>query len=440
MTAHPTPTPVAVSGDRLMASLAAVNRFGATAAGGAERVAWTEPEVEARSWLADECRKLGLVVDQDEAGSVWALHPDAPEDPGSLIVMGSHLDTVPDGGRFDGALGVMAGIEVLRAALEVNASGARRLALVCWTDEEGVRFGMGMLGSRSVSGLVTTAELATATTHDGVPLTDVLLRHGLDPTRVPDAARRRARIGAYLELHIEQGPALDRSDQPVGIVSGIVGVSNWRFTSEGMANHAGATMPADRRDALIPIAAIAMAAQHAMRSREGLVATVGEATVVGGASNIVPGLARCTLDARSLDPATLDAGVAEILDAGRRSAADNRCALGMFETKRMPPALVPPGMQDLLEAAARAEGFDAPRLPSRAAHDGQNLAEASVPVGMVFVRSRAGISHAPQEHSADEDCVAGARVLGRGALELAAGLEATGTLDFVATAPTGERA
>jgi len=418
-----------------MRDLAAVNRFGRTPVGGAERVAWTEAEVAARSWLADECRGLGLAVEEDEAGSVWALPVNAPAEPGSLLIMGSHLDTVPDGGRFDGALGVIGALEVLRSALEAGSPEARRLGLVCWTDEEGARFGIGMLGSRSVAGLVTPEEIEGAAATDDTRLADVLRGHGLDPARVPAAARRRARIGAYLELHIEQGPELDRADKPVGIVTGIVGVSNWRLTSEGMTNHAGATMPADRRDALIPIAEVALAAQRAMRSRDGLVATVGEATVIGGASNIVPGRARCTLDIRSLESAPIEAAVAEILEAGRRSAADNGCALHTTETKRMPPALVAPGIMAVLEAAARAEGLDPPRLPSRAAHDGMNLAAAGVPIGMVFVRSRGGISHSPAERSTDDDCATGARVLARGATELAARLERTGTLE-----PAGDRA
>ncbi|HXG26138.1 MAG TPA: Zn-dependent hydrolase [Candidatus Binatia bacterium] len=428
MTALSRPAPVSVSGERLTADLAAVNRFGATAAGGAERVAWTEPDLAARTWLAETCRELGLVVEHDEAGSVWALPSEAPNGPGSLVLMGSHLDTVPDGGRFDGAVGVTGALEVLRAALEAGVPEARRLGLVCWSDEEGARFGMGMLGSRSVAGFVTPAELEQAVDNDGVRLVDVLARSGLDPARVPEAARRRAQIAAYLELHIEQGPALDRAGLPVGIVTGIVGVSNWRFTVEGVANHAGSTMPADRHDALIPVAAIALAAQSTMHAQHGLVATVGEATVVGGASNIVPGLARCTLDARSLDPGLLDAGVAAILEAGRRSAADNGCTLHAYETKRMPPAIVPPEMLERLDAAARAEGLDPPRMPSRAAHDGQNLAAAGVPIGMIFVRSLAGISHAPQERSTDEDIAAGARVLARAALDLARTLDATGAL------------
>jgi hydantoinase/carbamoylase family amidase len=426
-----------VSGERLVRDLAAVNRFGATAAGGAERLAWTESEVAARRWLVDTCVACGLRVEEDEAGNVWALSEDAPAEPGSLVVLGSHLDTVPDGGRYDGALGVVAALEVIRSAREARIPEARRLVLACWTDEEGARFGIGMLGSRSVAGLMTPGEIEAGVANDGSRLADVLHGYGLDPARVPDAARRRVRIGAYLELHIEQGSVLDRSHRPVGVVTGIVGVSNWRIYCHGVANHAGATMPADRHDALIPIAEIALAAQRAMRSREGLVATVGESVVLGGASNIVPGRARCTLDVRSLDPASLAGAVTEILDVGRRSAAENGCVLRTEETKRMPPATVAPEILAALEAAAQIEGLDAPRLPSRAAHDGMNLAAAGVPIGMVFVRSRGGISHAPEEFSTDEDCLAGTRVLARAALRLAASLEQTGVFSTRPSASLG---
>jgi allantoate deiminase len=402
-----------VSGARIARDLAAVNRFGATAAGGAQRLAWTDEEVAARRWLMEECRTLGLTVEQDEAGNVWA-HSGEPR----VVFLGSHLDTVPDGGRFDGALGVISALEVLRAALEAGVPEARRLGLVCFTDEEGARFGIGMLGSRSVAGMISAEEIAAAIAADGTRLPDVLERYDIDPVRIPLAAARRAAMAAYVELHIEQGAELERAGLAVGIVTGIVGVSNWRISVEGIANHAGATRPEDRHDALIPVAELALAAQRVMRARPGLVATVGEAGVVGGASNIVPGRARCTLDARSLDDAVLEQAVRKILSAAERAADDNGCTLRPQEVKRMPPAEMAPVVMDAFDDAARAEGIAAARLPSRAAHDGMNIAHAGVPVGMVFVRSQAGVSHAPAEFSIEDDCEAGARVLARGAIEL----------------------
>lgn len=402
-----------ISGARISHDLGEVNRFGGTPGGGAERLAWTEAEVAARRWLMVECRRLGLIVEEDEAGNVWA-HSGTP----AAVFLGSHLDTVPDGGRFDGALGVVCALEVLRAALAAAIPEARRLGLVCFTDEEGARFGIGMLGSRAVAGSISVEEITGAVATDGTRLDRVLKGYGIDPARIPLAAERRSRMAAYLELHIEQGGELDRASLPVGIVTGIVGVSNWRIAVEGMANHAGATMPEDRHDALIPIAELALAAQRVMRACPGLVATVGEACVVGGASNIIPGRARATLDVRSLDPAMLHDAVAEILAAVRRSAEDNSCALATEEVKRMEPAAMASVALEALDAAARGEGITAPRLPSRAAHDGMNLAHAGLPCGMVFVRSRGGISHAPSEDSAEADCEAGARLLAGAAIAL----------------------
>ncbi len=404
-----------VSTARIARDLADVNRFGATAAGGAERLAWTDDEVAARRWLSEACADLGLDVEQDEAGNVWA-HP--PEARG--VYLGSHLDTVPDGGRFDGALGVIGALEVLRSAREANRPEARRLGLVCFTDEEGARFGIGMLGSRSLAGVVELKEVERAVGTDGARLPDVLRHYGIDPSRLPLVAQRRARVAAYLELHIEQGPRLEREGLAVGIVTGIVGVSNWRVRVNGIANHAGATMPADRHDALIPVAELALAAQRSMRAHPAdLVATAGDAGVIGGASNIVPGRAHATLDIRSLDEGLLATAVEEIVGAGRRSAQDNGCEFLPTETKRMPPALMSPLVMDALDDAARDEGIPTVRMSSKAAHDGMNLANAGVPCGMVFVRSQGGISHAPAEFSSEEDCGLGAQVLARGAIALA---------------------
>lgn len=404
-----------VSAARIARDLADVNRFGATAGGGAERLAWTEDEVAARRWLLGACADLGLDVEQDEAGNVWAHPAETP-----AIYMGSHLDTVPDGGRFDGALGIVAALEVLRSAREANRPEARRLGLVCFTDEEGTRFGIGMLGSRSLAGVLEPNEVERAVGSDGARLPDVLRHYGIDPSRLSLVAQRRARVAAYLELHIEQGPRLEREALAVGIVTGIVGVSNWRIRVHGEANHAGATMPADRHDALIPVAEIALAAQRWMRAHPAdLVATAGEAGVIGGASNIVPGRAHATLDIRSLDEGLLAAAVDEIVGAGRQSARDNGCEFLPTETKRMPPALMTPFVMDALDEAAREERIPTVRLSSKAAHDGMNLANAGVPCGMVFVRSQGGISHAPAEFSSEVDCGLGAQVLARGAIALA---------------------
>lgn len=404
-----------IDANRLWASLEEVNALGARPSGGVERLAWTSEEIAARGWLAERCHDAGLDVERDEAGNVWAFGGSRP-----AIVLGSHLDTVPDGGRFDGALGVVAALEVLRSARKRAPELAERMALVCFTDEEGVRFGVGMAGSRAVAGSLGEDELRAAHARDGPRLWDVLAEAGVDPERVLDAARRRSAIAGYLELHVEQGRRLERAGAPVGVVSAIVGLNGWRVEVFGEANHAGTTLPEDRRDALVPIAALALAAQRQMRERPGVVATVGDAAVEAGASNIVPGRAHCTLDVRGTDQAEIDAAGGEILDAARAAAHDNGCSLACEETKRLPPAAMAPSLIAALERCAADEGVEAPALASMAGHDGMSLAGAGTPCGMLFVRSRGGISHSPGEHSEREDCVVGASVLGRAALALAA--------------------
>jgi allantoate deiminase len=226
-------------------------------------------------------------------------------------------------------------------------------------------------------------------------------------------------MAAYLELHVEQGRRLERAGLPLGIVSGIVGLSHWRVSVRGEANHAGTTLPDDRHDALVPVAAAVLEAQRVMRSSEALVATVGEAEVTGGAMNVVPGLARFSLDVRSLDESATDDAVRRILAAARSSAEANGCELQAHEAKRLPPAHMAPNVLDALRRVCNDPVAEVPELPSMAGHDGMGLAAAGVPCGMVFVRSEGGISHSPRERSSPQDCALGAALLGRAALELA---------------------
>ena len=408
---------LAIDPDRLWARLEEINGPAALASGGVERLAWTESEVAARRWLLETCNREGLQAEQDEAGNVWAFGGTRP-----AIVMGSHLDTVPSGGRFDGALGIAGALEVLVSARAQGLPGANRLGLVCFTDEEGVRFGLGMMGSRAVAGDLSTEDLKSAVTAAGSALWDVLESHGIDPNRVPKAARRRTNLAAYLELHIEQGRRLERGRAPIGVVTGIVALSHWRIEVTGESNHAGTTLPEDRRDALIPLAVAALEAQRVMRDHDGLVATVGDATVPEGATNIVPGRSRFSLDIRSLDEDLIARAEHRILEVARQAAEDNGCKVHQEKTKQLRRAPMADHVMTALRTAAQAHAEDAPELASMAGHDGMNLAAAGVPCGMVFVRSRNGVSHSPKEHSSKQDCALGASVLGTAALLLARNL------------------
>ena len=405
-----------IDGDRLWKLLGEVNEFGALESGGVERLAWTEPEIAARNWLAKRCEAEGLEVDFDEAGNVWAFAGRRP-----AVMLGSHLDTVPNGGRFDGALGIVAALEALLSAREVKAPGWDRLGLLCFTDEEGVRFGLGMTGSRALAGDIEPDEVRGATTSDGVGLSDELAAAGFDAGSIGRVASRRTDVRAYLEVHVEQGRRLERAGKAAGIVTSIVGLSHWRIDVAGEANHAGTTMSEDRRDALIPVAAAALEAKRTMHDGDGLVATVGEAEVVNGATNIVPGHARATLDVRSLDEDVIDEANARIMGVARIVAERNGCELRAQETKRLPPAPMAPLVLDAMRTAAVNLDLDAPEMPSMAGHDAMTLTKAGIDCGMVFVRSEAGISHSPRERSSQADCVAGANLLATAALELAGG-------------------
>ena len=400
--------------ERLWGLLEEVNRFGALQDGGVERLAWTEPEVAARAWLSERCEGLGLDVEQDEAGNVWAWGGERP-----AVVMGSHLDTVPGGGRFDGALGICAGLETLRSARHTGIHQARRLALVCFTDEEGVRFGLGMTGSRAVAGNLDVEDVRDAVAPDGTRLTDAMRAAGGAPDRLPETRSRRKSMRAYLELHVEQGRRLERQRLPVGVVSAIVGLGHWHIDVQGEANHAGTTLSDDRHDALIPVAAGTLEAQRVMRSTEDLVATVGEAAVIGGAPNIVPGRARCTLDVRSIDETGIGSAAQRIVEVVRNSAAANGCKVDVRRVKSLAPAPMSGEVIEQMRVAAGSLGIEAPELPSMAGHDAMNLAAAGVPCGMVFVRSKRGLSHSPDEYSSPEDCAAGADLLATTALNLA---------------------
>lgn len=402
-----------VDGHRLSQLLIEANQFGSLPTGGVQRLAWSDPEVAARAWLLDRCLREGLEADQDQAGNIWAWGGEQP-----AIVMGSHLDTVPNGGAFDGALGVLAALEVLTTARQARLPHADRLAMVCFTDEEGVRFNTGMTGSRAVAGTLDPTELSAAITPDGQRLGDVLLERGLDPAQVPDAVERRSAIAAYLELHIEQGRELEAREAPVGLVNAIAGLSSWHIHVQGQANHAGTTRLPDRRDALLPAAAAIIEARQTMSELPDLVATVGDVHVVNGASNIVPGATDFTLDIRSTDQDEIEEAKRRILGVIHGSAADNGCHLEVEPSKSMAPVLLDPAVLSTTRTVTP-ENTRRPEMASMAGHDAMSLAAAGVPTGMVFVRSRQGMSHCPQEHSSVSDCAEGAQHLADAAMLLA---------------------
>lgn len=386
----------------LTADLEAAARIGADERGGVSRFAWTPELAEANAWLAERLAELGLAVELDPAGNVLGRW-EAGE--GKAVLLGSHLDTVPNGGRYDGALGVLAALDVVRRLKAEGVEPARPVWVVSFNDEEGARFQTGMLGSRAFCGDCALEDWGRR----GVA--EAMAEAGFEFESLPDA-RRADEVGAYLELHIEQGPVLERAGVDLGVVTAITGMVGFRARFLGEANHAGTTPMELRRDALAGAARAVLALRDEARSRDDMTANVGVISAEPGGFNVVPGAAELTIDVRSPTSegfARLEPFVRETLE---RIAADEGLGLELRETHRKQPVALDPELQDRLEEAAREEGATTLRLPSGAGHDAMVLAH-HVHAAMLFVPSRGGLSHTPDEFSSPEHCELGARVLAR---------------------------
>jgi hydantoinase/carbamoylase family amidase len=392
----------------LASDLEEAARIGADG-GGVSRFAWTPELAQANEWLVGRLRELGLEAEIDAAGNVLGRWE---EGEGTAVLVGSHLDTVPRGGRYDGALGVLAALEVVRTLKRDGASLRRPLWIASFNDEEGSRFQTGMLGSRAFIGDLDPEDWQRR----GVA--DAMAAGGFDFERLGEA-KAVDRVGAYLELHIEQGPVLEQEGLDLGIVSGIAGLLGFRVRLAGEANHAGTTPMTSRRDALAGAARIVLELRDEARSRGDMTANVGILTVAPGGFNVIPGTAEFTIDARAGDPDAFARAEKFVRDALERVAAEEQLELEVTETHRKPPTPLDPELQELLAQGAAAEGATARSMPSGAGHDAMILAK-HVPAGMLFVPSRAGISHSPDEYTSPEQCDLGARVLSRAVRALVA--------------------
>jgi allantoate deiminase len=392
----------------LAADLEEAARIGADG-GGVSRFAWTPELGRANEWLVGRLQELGLETEIDPAGNVLGRWE---EGEGTAVLIGSHLDTVPRGGRYDGALGVLAAIEVVRMLKREGVSLRRPLWIVSFNDEEGSRFQTGMLGSRAFIGDVDPEDWRRR----GVA--DAMAAGGFDFERLGEA-KAVDRVGAYLELHIEQGPVLEQEGLDLGIVSGIAGLLGFRVRLTGEANHAGTTPMASRRDALAGAARIVLELRDEARSRGDMTANVGILTVAPGGFNVIPGTAEFTIDARAGDADAFVRAEKFVRDSLERVAAEEQLELEVTETHRKPPTPLDAELQELLARGAAAEGATARTMPSGAGHDAMVLAKR-VAAAMLFVPSRGGISHSPDEYTSPEQCELGARVLARAVRALVA--------------------
>lgn len=371
--------------------------------GGYRRYAWTEADADCRAWFRDQARARGLHYELDRNGNQWAWLGDPAA--GDAVVTGSHLDSVPDGGAFDGPLGVVSSFAALDELRARGVRPARPVAVVNFGDEEGARFGLACVGSRLTAGQLTPEAAQRLRDADGVTLPQAMERAGYDPEAIGPDPERLARIGAFVELHVEQGRALDLSGDRVGIASAIWPHGRWRFDFHGEANHAGTTRLEDRRDPMLTYANTVLAARKKARLA-GALATFGKVSVEPNGVNAIPSLVRGWLDSRAADQETLDTVVAEIeraaLERGERDGIDVRVTRESFT----PVVEFGHALRDRLSALLD----DAPVLPTGAGHDA-GILSGSVPTAMLFVRNPTGVSHSPAEHAAEDDCVAGVTAL-----------------------------
>ena len=381
---------------RLFDGLAAIGR---DPRGGWSRFAWTAEDEAARRWFAGAAEDRGLTVELDGAGNQWAWWGAGRA---GAVVTGSHLDTVPNGGAYDGALGVVAG---LLAVDELRARGvepSRPVAVVAWADEEGARFNLPTFGSRVLSGQLDVAAVADRVDGSGVRLADALAAAGLPrPAADPDLA---ARVSAFVELHVEQGRGLVDLGAPVAVGTGIWPHGRWRLEAVGEANHAGTTGMADRHDpAAVLAAAIDSAREQALAYDA--VATVGRVAVEPNGTNAVPGAVTAWLDARAADQ-LVGGFEADVTEVGERHGV----AVTLAEESFSAAVEFDEALAGEVAAAVAAAGLPVVWLPTAAGHDAGTLA-AVLPTAMLFVRNPDGVSHSPRESASDEDCLAGVRAL-----------------------------
>ncbi|MEV8635303.1 allantoate amidohydrolase [Streptosporangium sp. NPDC051023] len=366
-----------------------VGRDGTT--GGYRRHAWTAADGECRAWFAEQAASRGLAYEVDRNGNQWAWLGDPAA--GDAVVIGSHLDSVPDGGAYDGPLGVVSSFAALDALRERGVTPGRPLAVVNFGDEEGARFGVACVGSRLLTGVLDPEHARGLRDGDGVLLADAMERAGQDPAAIGRDDERLARIGAFVELHVEQGRYLADTPHPVGVASAIWPHGRWRFDFRGEANHAGTTRLGDRDDPMLAYAATVLSARELARTA-GALATFGKIRVEPNGTNAIASLVTAWLDSRAADSATLDTLVKEIAGAAEGAEVTRESYTPVVDFD------VP-----LRDRLSRVLG-GVPVLPTGAGHDAGILSSA-VPTAMLFVRNPTGVSHSPYEYAEEPDCLAG---------------------------------
>lgn len=403
----PTPS-LAIDPLRLRDLLDHVNSFGFNPeTGGYNRTGYSQADMDARAWFEDRMRGDGLAVRRDGAANLFGRFgpPDGP-----CVMIGSHLDTVPEGGAFDGALGACAALEAVCAIRDAGIEPTVAIEVVATAEEEG-RFG-GMFGSQAIAGAVTPQWIDQARDADGIRLVDAMAAHGLDAHDATKAAHGSGDVRAFLELHVEQGPVLESAGIPLGIAHSVAGVRNLRVGFTGRANHSGTTPMNLRADAFAGLAAVGAAIPGLIAAHGGADTrvTIGKADLHPNFIHTVPGRAEFVVNLRDTDPAIMDALDAALRDTIGTAAAANGLSTRIVEQSRIAPVQLDASLAAMLHEEAARLGLDALSMPSGAGHDAQTM-QSLCPSALIFIPSRDGVSHSPLEWSEWTDIEKGANLL-----------------------------
>ena len=398
-----TTTELLVNGDRLNQSIAKLAQIGQLSNGGVKRIAYSREDIEARNLVKQWMQSVEMQVRVDAAGNIigryFGVDPDAP-----AIATGSHIDTVPCGGHYDGAYGVLAGLEAVRVLQENQIRLNRSVEVIVFTDEEG-----SMIGSKAIAGRVIQ-DKDYYRRPDGTDIQTCLARIGGNWDEITLARRRSEDLAAFVELHVEQGPVLESMTKQIGVVEGIVGQRRFNITVKGSANHAGTTPMQMRCDALVAASQVVLAVNQIGNTPGQQVATVGKMEVLPNAANVVPGWVEMSLDIRDLSSRHIDNLLQQLRTHLEKIAVATNTQIRLNPCLHNEPALAEPYIQNAI--AQCCENFDLSytHLPSRASHDAQEMAQIT-DMGMIFVPSEMGVSHDANEYTSPEECIQGANVL-----------------------------
>lgn len=393
-----------VDGERLNATMAKMKTFGGNAEGGSDRIAFSQHNLDALSYLAELMHAAGLTTHTDFAGNLIGRR-EGRESGLTPIVSGSHVDTVINGGHYDGIVGVMAAVEVAASLRDAGVTLDHPFEVAVWANEEA-----GKTGSRSMNGSIADRELALTALGDKT-IGDGMRFLGGDPDRLAENVRETGSIAGYIELHVEQGATLDRDGIAIGVVDGIVGIRRWNITVDGFANHAGTTPMDQRKDSLYAAAQLIVAVRNVITGESGRqVGTVGRILTYPGAPNVIPGQTKLSLEIRDLDMEKIETLFQRVAGAADGIAEETDTSITIEQYYESPAALSDPRISEIVEQSAGQLELSARHMPSGAGHDAQSF-KGIAPLAMIFVPSKDGVSHAPPEFTSEEQITDGANVL-----------------------------